>query len=470
MSSTYLELPDENGVARLFFELTVQGSSITVRYGDIGAAGKQSARDFGSAAAALAEADRLIAARRRKGYSDAIPGQSTAAGAQDDIQDAPVLWRFNTHSQAFGLFVNDDGCWVGNEEGKLFSLDIDGLPQKSFQLPDGVKSIVADGDWLYVGCDNGRVYDLTGGRPVEAYAIDNSVDIYWLDIADARLAVSDAKGNIYVFDHNHSRQWVKTSSGEQGWMVRFAPEGVYHGHMKGLTIYDRTGSGPLVHRDTGGAVNFGALGERNVYIATNARAVVCFSRAGLANHRYTARCDAAVYCCVASEDEQYLFAADCDGAIYCFDDQGRRVWKMRTGCGSALTMQYFDECLYMVTSKGVLACVDASDEAVEESRQGSLPTPRDLRPIEQNATLAVLSVGALPQVKDIGTGVVLECSTDGSGALSVRVVSAGYRSDWPVQFPQNLRQAGVRYVVDDVRAASSGDFYRAFGDIRRLIG
>ena len=54
--------------------------------------------------------------------------------------------------------------------------------------------------------------------------------------------------------------------------------------------------------------------------------------------------------------------------------------------------------------------------------------------------------------------------------LRVRVASAGYRPDWNVQFPRNLREAGARYVVDSVQESAQGGFYRAHGDIRKLAG
>ena len=52
--------------------------------------------------------------------------------------------------------------------------------------------------------------------------------------------------------------------------------------------------------------------------------------------------------------------------------------------------------------------------------------------------------------------------------LRVRVVSPGYRRDYRVQFPKNIREAGTRYVVDGVRESTQGGFYRAYGEIRRL--
>src|SRR6516225_413691 len=47
---------------------------------------------------------------------------------------------------------------------------------------EAVKCLVGDEDWLYAGCDDGNVYDLTGKVPRLAYTISEKVNIYWLDI------------------------------------------------------------------------------------------------------------------------------------------------------------------------------------------------------------------------------------------------------------------------------------------------
>jgi hypothetical protein len=54
--------------------------------------------------------------------------------------------------------------------------------------------------------------------------------------------------------------------------------------------------------------------------------------------------------------------------------------------------------------------------------------------------------------------------------LRVYVRSPGYRADWHCQFPRDIREPGARYVVEAVREATQGGFYRAIGEIRRLRG
>src|SRR5262249_55536862 len=135
-----------------------------------------------------------------------------------------------------------------------------------------------------------------------------------------------------------------------------------------------------------------------------------------------------------------------------------------TGCGSALSMQYHDEKLYLVTTDGTLACLDASEAAVKAAQAGTLPTTRQLKAPKAVAAVATTH---LETTRDAGAGVGVE-RVRADGKVRVRVVSAGYRGDWNVQFPRNLREEGSRFVVDAVREAAQGGFYRAHGNIRKL--
>ena len=125
----------------------------------------------------------------------------TSQVAAKNVTKAPVIWRFTPGSRAFGIFIDEARCWMGNEAGAIYSLDHDGKVLDQFKLPEGVKCIVADDDWLYAGCDNGKVYDLGGKAPRVAYEIADDIDIYWLDIKDGVLGVSDEAGNVAVFNH-----------------------------------------------------------------------------------------------------------------------------------------------------------------------------------------------------------------------------------------------------------------------------
>lgn len=67
MSRTYLEFND--GTSAKFWELVLDGTSFTTRYGRIGSTGQTTDKTFGSRAEARHEALKLILAKSKKGYA-----------------------------------------------------------------------------------------------------------------------------------------------------------------------------------------------------------------------------------------------------------------------------------------------------------------------------------------------------------------------------------------------------------------
>ncbi len=480
----YLELSE--GAAHKFYEVVVDGSQVTIRFGRIGDAGQSKTTSFATPEKAKADAEKKVNEKVRKGYERAVQGvrqkrtvtrraaalaaatapPSTSRSARraehKPTNRAPIVWRFESGASAYGVFVDASRCWVGNEAGKVFAVNHDGEIVAKFKLPDGVKCIVSDGAWLYAGCDDGNVYDLGGKAPHVAYAIAEDVDIYWLDISDAVLAVSDTNGRVTTFNHEDESQWSQKSDGHSGWMVRCDEIGVYHGHSAGVTMYDWEDGRRIWHSSEASRVLFGWQEETTVFAGTGAGKVHSISKKGEPGPVY--QCDGAVFSCASAEDGKYVFAADASNAVYCFAADGTRLWKLATGCGVALSMQYFDERLYLVTDDGTLACVDASEAAIEAAKKGEVPEARSIvAPAVEEAAPTPIET-----TRDSGTGVVVECYRDG-GELRVRVVSDGYNRAWHCQFPKSLREAGARFVVDEVRESSRGGFYRVLGEIRKLV-
>jgi predicted DNA-binding WGR domain protein/outer membrane protein assembly factor BamB len=476
---TYLELSEAGGSSHKFYEVIINDSEVSIRFGRIGDQGQIKVTKYSDAEKARSDAQKKINEKIRKGYTPAVMGErkkrsvtrrsaiavqsmssSVARRNMPDAKRAPVLWRFESGANAFGIFIDESLCWVGNETGKVFALDHTGQVRAKFKLPDGVKCIVADDEWLYAGCDDGNVYDLSGKAPRVAYQIAEDVNIYWLDISDAVLAVSDDGGHVSIFNHEDESQWKKKSAGDSGWMVRCDEIGVYHGHTRGVTMYDWEDGSVIWEQSTKGQVLFGWQEESMVYACTNACEVNSFSKKGERGTVY--QCDNSIFSCAAAESGKYIFAGDNFGAVYCFDSEGNRLWKLATGCGGAYSMQYFNERLYIVTTDGSLACIDASEAAIKAAQEGSIPEAKTIAAPQVEET----SVTALETTSDQTSGVVVECFREGSN-LRVRVISEGYNRDWNCQFPKGIREEGARYVVDEVREARGG-FYRALGNIRKL--
>jgi predicted DNA-binding WGR domain protein len=472
---TYLELSEDDGGAHKFYEITVAGVAVTVSYGRIGDSGQVRTTVYPTAEKAAAAAAKKIGEKVRKGYAPAQRGvrqrravtRRQITSSRSTARQAPVLWRFRSGAAAFGIFVGEEHAWVGNESGDVYTLTHDGEVTGRYGLPDGVKCIVADDYWIYAGCDDGRVYDLGGKVPRVAYEIAADVDIYWLDIHDGVLGVSDARGGITTVDHEDEFQWRRSAAGSAGWMVRCDEDGVYHGYSAGVSRYTARGD-QLWHSGTEGAVLFGWQERAEVFAGTSRGWVYRMAKTdGAVTARY--RCDAAVFSCATSPDGRYVFAGDNHSSVYCFAADGTRLWKLGTGCGSAYSMQYRDERLYIVTTDGSLACIDASEAAVRAAEGGQLPQTADIKATGWDRVVP----GTAPETVTVAQagqfgGVEVECVQDGA-RTRIRVVSAGYDSTWRVQFPKDIRVPGARYLVAEVLESGSGGFYRARGEIKRVL-
>ncbi len=467
---TYLELSETEG-SHKFYEAIVNGTEVSIRYGRIGDRGQVQVKSYPTPEKAQAEATKKINEKLRKGYEVAVMGvrakravtRRQIVSNKSSAQQAPITWQFATGSPAFGIFVDKNRCLVGNQAGQIFALSHDGKVLNQFRLPDGVKCIVADDGWLYAGCDNGKVYDLTGKIPRVAYEIAEDVDIFWLDIKDGILGVSDADGGITTINHEDESQWNRRSSGSYGWMVRCDEIGVYHGHSNGVTMYDWEDGKVIWNQSTNGSVLFGWQEEATVYAGTSNNQVYCFSKKGEVKTIY--KCDAPIYSCATAEDGKYVFAGDNFSSIYCFNEKGDRLWKLATGCGSAFSMQLFGGHLYIVTTDGSFACIDASESAINAAQSGTVPQVVNIKAPTQ--VQAAIPSNTLETTSQTTNGVIVECFRQGT-QLRVRVVSPGYDASWNVQFPKEIRKEGARYLVQEVRESSRGGFYRAYGDIKEL--
>ena len=96
MSDWTVHLEFEEGTSSKFWRARVEGKTLYVNYGKIGAAGQTQVKDFGSPELAQKEYAKLIAEKRKKGYVDqgAAPagdgdGADDESDDSDDAEDAP---------------------------------------------------------------------------------------------------------------------------------------------------------------------------------------------------------------------------------------------------------------------------------------------------------------------------------------------------------------------------------------------
>ena len=256
---------------------------------------------------------------------------------------APVLWRFRTASSAFGIHIDGDHCWVGNQSGDVFSLDHDGQVLSRFQLPDGVKCLVADDFWIYAGCDDGSSTTSPARSRARPTGSTEGVDVYWLDIHEGVLAVSDAGGRLVVIDHEEEHQWSRNSSGTGAWMVRSDETAVYHGHSTGVTAYSADGGRELWNTRTRATCCSAGRRTRTSTRAPGTARCTDQPSTTVGRRRRTAATVGVLVRDRAGRPLRLRRGQRLVGVLL----RGRRdrLWKLGTGCGSALSMQYHEDRL-----------------------------------------------------------------------------------------------------------------------------
>jgi len=355
----------------------------------------------------------------------------------------------------------------------VVAVDHQGKVQRKWRLPSGVDALVADEAWRYAGCHDGNVYDLTGRVPQVAYEVGHDARIHWIDVYRGNLCASDANGACTVVDADQRLLWKAAPRGARaGWMVRADDAGVYVGNSKGVTKYDWKGKKRWLAPTQ--SVGFGWQEDTRVvafagfHRAQDAVVVAidkatgkvlargsCWSR----QSHYAPHINAASCAAVGSDR---IFAATCE-TLFCFDGKGRPLWEAPTACGTPCSMAVHGDRLYVATHSGYLAAIDISAKAISAARS---------KPGRQaKAKSVALSKAIARKVETVtakaAKGVLVECFKD-DGKVRVRVLSKGYHGDWFCQFPRDIRQVGARFVVDEVREATQGGFYRVLGNIRRL--
>jgi len=233
-----------------------------------------------------------------------------------------------------------------------------------------------------------------------------SSKIMWMDVRDGFLTVSDSEGRVVAANNEGLAKWQQKSSGNFGWMVRCDFTGIYHGHSKGVTKYGVDGEfcwfTPLSQ-----GVMFGWEDKREgiLYVGSGSNVYVISSDKG--NIERTLTTDNTVISTTASygTDKTLVYAGDSQGFVYCFDG-ATLCWKLQTGVGSALSMQFFNSRLYIVTSTGALLCCSLEEQKITDALRGiAAAAAPSVVPEGLTVTTPMTSVG---ETNDPGDKVIVE--------------------------------------------------------------
>jgi len=118
----------KDGKSDKFWEITVEGDSFTVRFGRVGTDGQTSTKTYADAAKGEAEANKLIAAKTKKGYVEVEAGdeagQAAPASVSGNAELEAAIFAAPQDLDAWGVY----GDWLqerGDPRGELLSLEVE---------------------------------------------------------------------------------------------------------------------------------------------------------------------------------------------------------------------------------------------------------------------------------------------------------------------------------------------------------
>ncbi|MCB9686452.1 MAG: WGR domain-containing protein [Alphaproteobacteria bacterium] len=214
-----------------FWEITVEGSGFTVRYGRIGASGQTQEKSFPTATKAQAEADKLIAEKTGKGYAEVGAAPAPKAAAPRPAAPAapkaaapppkpkappPSTEGFLDAGNGYALGIVDGAIAARNAAGKVLASvpkqlkdtdayemlegalellathavecreDVEGWMLRSLPVPRAVlEAIWIDPDWqgplqnvIVAGADTGILRAVEGGKGLGVVNLDG--ETVWL--------------------------------------------------------------------------------------------------------------------------------------------------------------------------------------------------------------------------------------------------------------------------------------------------
>lgn len=411
------------------------------------------------------------------------------------------LWHYTPPSHglwkvpAWGLWVDDRGCWLSNRDGIVVALNHQGEISYQHSLPKAVRCLVGNDRAFYATCDDGQIYDLTGKLPRAVYNARSNGPMYGdflirsLALHNDHLLVLDAYGQLTCLTPDLQVQWQLQTDSWQGWFLQADDTAVYLGHSRGVSCYDLNTGKTVWRRSLAAPVLCGDVTTEQVIVGTSDGQVYSLSKTGdyktqQPEIHLKATCEAAVYACTVVADRQLLIVADHQAKLYGFrlragfapslenspENSLENIvqdsdWQHLLNCGAILTLRLWGDRLYGTTTDGTLVCF-----ALKDLLTGSCIPIQPAQHIQQSTQYHIPASQSAAATFQLATetpdqGVLVECVRQG-GKLKVRAISPGYDPGWNVQFPQNLRQVGVRYRVEALQEAKQGGFYRVVGKIQ----
>jgi hypothetical protein len=238
-----------------------------------------------------------------------------------------------------------------------------------------------------------------------------------LSIADGLVAISDANGSITVCNIDGVKIWSHNSGTAGGWMVRADARSAYQGNDNGILRFNLRNGTMESQCPLGNAVLSGCQTPDSLFSAAGSN-IYWFSKM---NNNVAAVASVAPAIILANaagmiENQVHLFTADSSSTISCFPwnptaPTTLHAAKWRLSCseiGTPLSMQVFDNRLFVATTKGVLASIDISPAATAAGAP-TIVCAVKTSDIDGEATVPLQK---LPTTNDATQGVIVECQRE----------------------------------------------------------
>jgi len=422
--------------------------------------------------------------RGRPSISSLFCGPTSAT-----VEQPKCLWQFTSNEEGTGIFVNDKYAFMGTMKGKVYGLDRNtGEVKQTMSFPAGVKCVIGDQGWLYVGLVTGEIFDCSTGTPRLMFKLEkdnndatnndsnngnsfssnmSAFSIEWLDICDGYLAV-DGKGTAALLNMEGDLIWKNEGHGTNRF-VSTDGNTIFHCRQDNVTAY-KFHTGEVIWTTHGGScVTFGSSDERYIYTAPyEVHAIDKVT--GETKKKYFGNTP---WACatnprVKEGEPNQVYTSDCGNQIFCYDKETcQKQWVTPTRGRRGESLQYSEGKLYCVTSDGVMSAFDVNDISASHSEG---------QQIVADASTEAMAIAPSTDVETTTTrdGGILVVIVKDKGKMRVRVdpsESDDFDKTLNIQFPRHLRSLeGKKYVVDELVLNNAGSFYRSRGNIKAFSG
>ncbi|MFM7382349.1 MAG: hypothetical protein ACKO1W_04755 [Microcystaceae cyanobacterium] len=279
----------------------------------------------------------------------------------------------------FGLWVNDQGCWLSNQSGWIIVVNHQGELIQQFKLKHPTRFLTEgfteQDDTPIVSCEDGFLYELTGKVPQSIYSLRSPIPYLYrhgivaMVKSENLLFIADLYGQLFCVNESYETQWQRSIPDH--WLSFFLGSDhdyLYQGYYQGLIAYEKLTGTLTWEIFTPAPVICGAVLDKNLLIGCSDRQIYQVNQSESKPTLIPLfQCSGIPYEMITDTAQQRLLVSDSDGKIYHWDFNRQQLDSMSLPKGAVLTMKIWHSGLYGGTSLGDLFCFDLAGLFPRES-------------------------------------------------------------------------------------------------------